>query len=204
MFTINNHFFLLINAPADASPALVSAAELVASRLIDLIPVLLVVLWVWGKPAGRTGLAATSIAAALALGANQLVGLLWYEPRPFMIGLGRTLMTHVPENSFPSDHTTFILTVGFGLVTTCAAPKWGAIVSFLGILVAWARIYLGLHFPLDMLGSALIAGLFGAVAALLVATLRRWMMPVADRIYEGALAALGLPPWIFPRRQDRG
>jgi len=203
VFTINNHVFLLINAPTDASPALVSAAELAASRLIDLIPVLLVVLWVWGKPARRAGLVAFSIAAAIALGANQLVGLLWYEPRPFMIGLGRTLTAHVPENSFPSDHTTFILTVGFALVATRAAPKWGAGVSILAILVAWARIYLGLHFPLDMLASALIAGLFGAVAALLVATVWRWIMPVADRIYEGALDALGLPPWVFPRRQDR-
>lgn len=92
MLTINNYIFLLINAPAGASPALVSVAQFVASRLIDLIPVLLVVLWVWGKPARRGDLVASSIAAALALGANQLVGLFWYEPRPFMIGLGRTLI----------------------------------------------------------------------------------------------------------------
>jgi undecaprenyl-diphosphatase len=202
MLTMNNHLFLLINAPAGAPPALVSVAELVASKLIYLVPLLLVALWVWGKPARRTGLAASSIAAALALGANQLVGLFWYEPRPFMIGLGRTLMAHVPENSFPSDHTTFILTVGFALVATRAAPTWGKVVSVLGVLVAWARIYLGLHFPLDMLASALIACLFGVLAALLVSTVRRWIMPVADRIYEGALDALQLPSRVFPRRQD--
>lgn len=202
MLSINNHVFLLINAPAGASPSLVSVAEFVASRLIDLIPVLLVVLWVWGKPAGRAGLVASAVAAALALGANQLVGLFWYEPRPFMIGLGRTLIAHVPENSFPSDHTTFILAVGFALIATRATPQWGAVVSILGILVAWARIYLGLHFPLDMLASALIGGLFAAVAALLVTPVRRWMMPVADQIYEGALDALGVPPWLFPRRQN--
>jgi undecaprenyl-diphosphatase len=204
MLTINNHVFLLINAAAGASPAVVSVAEFVASRLIDLIPVLLVVLWVWGKPARRTDLVASSIAAALALGANQLVGLFWYEPRPFMIGLGHTLMAHVPENSFPSDHTTFILTVGFALVVTRAARTWGTVVTVLGVLVAWARIYLGLHFPLDMLASALIAGLFGAVAALLVAPVRRWLMPVADRTYEVALDALRLPSRFFPRRQNRG
>ena len=102
---MNNHLFLLINAPSGASPAIVFVAELVASKLIDLVPLLLVALWIWGKPTRRTGLAASSIAAALALCANQIVGLLWFEPRPFMIGLGRTLMAHVPENSFPSDHT---------------------------------------------------------------------------------------------------
>ncbi len=202
MPTMNNHLFLLLNASSGASPAVVSVAELVASKLIDLVPLLLVALWVWGKPARRAGLAASSIAAALALGANQLVGLFWYEPRPFMIGLGRTLMAHVPENSFPSDHTTFMLTIGIALVATRAAPMWGKVVSVLGVLVAWARIYLGLHFPLDMLASALIACLFGVLAALLVSTVRRWFMPVAGRIYEGALDALRLPSRVFPRRRD--
>ncbi len=202
MLNLNDKLFLLLNASAGASPALVSVTELIASKLIDLVPLLLVALWVWGIPARRTGLAASSIAAALALGANQLLGLFWYEPRPFMIGLGRTLMAHVPENSFPSDHTTFILTVGFALVATRAAPTWGKAVSVLGVLVAWARIYLGLHFPLDMLASALIACLSGALAALLVSPAKRWIMPVADRIYEGALDALRLPSRVFPRRQE--
>ena len=202
MLTVNNHLFLLINAPSGASPALVFVAELVASKLIDLVPLLLVALWVWGKPRRRTGLAASSIAAALALSTNQIVGLFWFEPRPFMVGLGRTLMAHVPENSFPSDHTTFILTVGFALIATRAAPMWGKAVSVLGVLVAWARIYLGLHFPLDMVASALIACFFGLLAALLVSAVQRWIMPVADRIYEGALDALRLPSRVFPRRQD--
>ncbi len=193
MLPLNHHLFLFINAPAGASPAIVSLAKLVASELIDLVPLLLVALWIWGRPDRRAGLAASSIAAALALGANQLVGLLWYEPRPFMIGLGRTLMAHVPENSFPSDHMTFILTIGFALIRTRAAPAWGKAVSVLGVLVAWARIYLGLHFPLDMVASALIACLFGLLAALLVPSVQRWIMPVADRIYEGVLDALRLP-----------
>jgi undecaprenyl-diphosphatase len=202
MLSMNNHLFLLINAPSGASPAIVSVAELIASKLIVLVPLLLVALWVWGSASRRTGLVASSIAAGLALGTNQLVGLFWFEPRPFMIGLGRTLMAHVPENSFPSDHTTFILTVGFALITTRAAPMWGKAVSILGVLVAWARIYLGLHFPLDMVASALIACLFGVLAALLVSAVQRWIMPVAGRIYEGALDLLRLPSRVFPRRQD--
>ena len=202
MLSMNNHLFLLINAPSGASPAIVSVAELIASKLIDLVPLLLVALWVWGSPSRRTGLVASSIAAGLALGTNQLVGLFWFEPRPFMAGLGRTLMAHVPENSFPSDHTTFILAVGFALVATRAAPTWGKVVSVLGVLVAWARIYLGLHFPLDMVASALIACLFGVLAALLVSAVQRWIMPVAGRIYEEALDVLRLPSRVFPRRQD--
>ncbi len=199
MLALNNHLFLLLNASATASPILVTLAEVVAAKLIYLIPFLLFALWIWGKPEQRAGLTATAIAGGLALGANQLLGLLWYEPRPFMIGLGRTLMPHAPENSFPSDHTTFILTIGFALIATRTAPTWAKVVSILGALVAWARIYLGLHFPLDMLASTLIAGLFSAVAVLLVLPIEYWIMPMTGRTYEGALNALRLSPRVFPR-----
>lgn len=132
-------------------------------------------------PDERAGLASSAIAAILALGANQLAGLLWYEPHPFMIGLGHTLMTHAPENSFPSDHATLFLTVGFGLMATRAASTWGKLVSGSDVLVAWARIYLGLHFPVDMLASTLIACLFGGVTVLLVSSVHRWLIPIANR-----------------------
>lgn len=196
---MNDHLFLLLNASAAPYPLLVDLADVIAQQLIYLIPVLLLALWIWGPPERRTDLISTTIAAGCALGANQLVGLLWYEPRPFMIGLGHTLLAHVPENSFPSDHTTFFLTTGLALIATRGAPGFGKLVALLGVLVAWARIYLGLHFPVDMLASALIACLFGAAAMLLNAPVRRWIAPTIDRIYEAALDALRLPRWIFPR-----
>lgn len=33
----------------------------------------------------------------------------------------------------------------------------GILFSLLGIPIAWARVYLGVHFPFDMVGAALIA-----------------------------------------------
>jgi undecaprenyl-diphosphatase len=199
MLSLNNQLFLLINAEPGESPLLIALGRIVAGDVIGLVPLLLVLLWIRGRPERRAGLVATTIAAALALGANQIVGQFWYEPRPFMIGLGRTLMAHVPENSFPSDHTTFMLTVGIGLIATGGAPRWGRIVAVMGVLVAWARIYLGLHFPLDMLTSALIAGVFAAVAVLLVAPARRFVVPPVNDIYDRALDLMRLPDRLFPR-----
>ena len=149
-------------------------------------------------------MAASAAAASLALGANQILGLLWYEPRPFMVGLGHTFMVHVPENSFPSDHTTFMLTVGLALIATRANATIGMVVSTLGVLVAWARIYLGLHFPIDVFASVLIACLFGWLTAFAVSPVERWIMPAADRIYERALDTLRLPSRIFPRASHQG
>ena len=92
-----------------------------------------------------------------------------------------------------------MLTIGIGLIATGSAPRWGKIVAVMGVLVAWARVYLGLHFPLDMLTSALIASLFAAVSVLLVAPSRRWIMPLANRLYDGALDVMRLPGRVFPR-----
>lgn len=199
MLLLNHHLFLLLNASAAPSPLVVDLADVVAQQLIYALPVLLLALWIWGRPERRAGLISTAIAAACALGANQLVGLLWYEPRPFMIGLGHTLLAHVPENSFPSDHTTFFLATGFALIATRGAPGVGKVVSLLGALVAWARIYLGLHYPVDMLASALIACLFGAASTLLNPPVGRWIAPTIDRLYEATLDTLRLPQRIFPR-----
>ena len=199
MLGLNHQLFLLINAEPGESHLLIALGRIVAGDVIALVPLLLVLLWVRGQPDRRAGLVATAIAAALALGANQIVGQFWYEPRPFMIGLGRTLMAHAPENSFPSDHTTFMLTVGIGLIATGGAPRWGRIVVIAGALVAWARIYLGLHFPLDMLASAIIAGIFAALSVLLVASARRFVVPPANRIYDRMLDLMRAPDRLFPR-----
>jgi undecaprenyl-diphosphatase len=202
MLALNNHIFLLLNASTDASPAILALARIAASQLITVVPLVLIGLWIWGNPDKRAGLVSTTIAACLALGANQLAGWLWYEQRPFMIGLGHTFVAHVPENSFPSDHTTLILTVGFGLFATRAAPTWGKFVIALGVLVAWARVYLGLHFPIDIIASALIAGNFGWIATVMVAPIDRWVMLIFNRTYENALDALRVSSRAFPRRRD--
>ncbi len=74
VLALNNHLFLLLNASAAASPISVMLAEFIASQLIYSVPLILLALWIWGEPDKRAGLASTAIAAALALGANQLVG----------------------------------------------------------------------------------------------------------------------------------
>ncbi len=202
MNSANQQLFLIFNAAAGASPWLVVAARVIASDAISLVPILLACLWIWGPIHRRAELAATAVATALALAANQVIGALWYEPRPFMVGLGHTLLSHAPENSFPSDHTTFLLAVGFGLLTTRAAPAFGKLVVLLGLLVGWARIYLGLHFPVDMLASAIIAAVFSIAAVLILMPVRRWVIPMANVVYDAALNSLHLPAHLFPR-QDR-
>ena len=68
--------------------------------------------------------------------------------------------------------------------------------ALLGLPMAWARIYLGVHFPLDMLGAALVAG-FSAWLALIGA--RLYMEPLyrlAIAIHRTLFGALIKRGWV--------
>jgi len=195
----NHAVFLWLNASGNASSEVVDLAIALATWPVFIVPAVLVALWVWGVRSRRAALLTTAVSAALALGINQLLGLLWYEPRPFVAHVGRTLMTHAPDNSFPSDHATLMLTVGFGLIVTRAAPRVGLFVIAVALPVAWARVYLGVHFPLDMIASAVVAAVGGTFGRILVRPLRRWAMPPLNVAYSRSLEMLRLPERLFPR-----
>lgn len=89
---LNQSLFLLLNAAPDASFRVVETARLLAYDLIWVVPAGLVVGWLRGSSATRQALLAATLAGLTGLLINQLIGLLWYHPRPFEIGIGRTLV----------------------------------------------------------------------------------------------------------------
>ena len=115
----------------------------------------------------------STLAIALAgLLINQAIGLFWQTPRPFVLGIGHTLIPHTPDSSFPSDHLTVMWSVAFSFLMHQRPRFAGVLLALLGLPMAWARIYLGVHFPLDMAGAALVSGL----SAYLCFREQRWYM----------------------------
>src|SRR5262245_1652010 len=102
----NQALFLKINA-GPATPAwLIDMAMGVADDLILAIPLLLLGLWLWGDEGRRSVALKSCLVTFVALGLNQLIGLVWQHPRPFALGLGHVYVPHAPDSSFPSDHMT--------------------------------------------------------------------------------------------------
>lgn len=159
MESLNHTLFLWINAPTDPSPATVWLAMAFAEYAIWLVPLMLVAGWLWGEPATRRHALQTALAAGLALLANVGISLVWDHPRPFAIGLGTNLLPHVPDSSFPSDHLTLLWSVAFSLMWHPRLRRVGVWLALLGLPMAWARIYLGVHYPFDMLGAAAVSAL---------------------------------------------
>ncbi|MCB1933165.1 MAG: undecaprenyl-diphosphatase [Candidatus Accumulibacter sp.] len=153
----NETLFLLLNAGPGASATTVASARFLADDLIWIVPAGLLVAWLRASPGTRQNLVAATLAGLTALLINQVIGLLWYHPRPFEAGIGQVLIAHAKESSFPSDHLSLIWAVAFGLLLHAPTRLAGCALALSGLPVAWARIYLGVHFPLDMLGAALVA-----------------------------------------------
>jgi len=152
----NQWLFMRINAGIETPSWIVETAILIADDLIYLIPVLLVALWLWGDHERRGQAIMACLVTLLALGANQVIGMVWQHPRPFMIGLGHAWMPHAADSSFPSDHITVFAGVGLTLLFGGAIGISTAILGA-GVAVAWARVMLGVHFPLDMVGAVVTA-----------------------------------------------
>ena len=152
----NRALFLSINATPATPQWQIDVALAVANDLIYLIPVLLAASWLFGAREQRAVAVRACCVTLLALGFNQLIGLAWTHPRPFMIGLGHTFVEHAPDSSFPSDHGTVFAGVAVTFLLG-GLRRRGLLVAVAGVAIAWARVCVGVHFPLDMVGAVGVA-----------------------------------------------
>lgn len=84
-----------------------------------------------------------------------------------------------------------IWAVAFGLLRRERTRLAGRTLALLGLPVAWARIYLGVHFPLDMLGAALVAmgsaRLVRGQEQRLIAPLMRLLLPPYRTVFDALI-----------------
>ena len=194
---VNQSLFLQLNASADPPASTVMIAKLCADTLIFLVPLTLVCGWLRATSIRRRLLLEAAVAGLLALGLNQLIGLVWSHPRPFMIGLGHTLIPHVADSSFPSDHVTLLSAVAVTFLIRRRWLKAGLGLALLVLPVAWARIYLGVHFPLDMLGAILVAGTAASIAFLSGEWYLNKLLVLALTAYRWLFAPLIRRGWLL-------
>ena len=93
--------------------------------------------------------------------------------RPYQVAADAVLRQQPAHGtSFPSSHTAVTLAVAIALVPFLARPLAAAGIGY-AVLAGWSRVYLGVHYPLDILGGAGIGMAAAAVILLALRTLLR-------------------------------
>src|SRR5262249_35063656 len=147
-------------------PAAAAVVAVVAADGIVLLPLIVAALWLWpGK--GRAERRRIALTASLSIVlAGVLVAILapaFDRPRPF-VALGiAPLFPHDADSSFPSDHALVGMALAWPLLWK--ARRVGVWAVACALAVGLARVAAAVHYPTDILGSALIA-LLPAAAAL--------------------------------------
>lgn len=182
---INQSLFLVINAGSHPPELLLSFAWFSAEVLIYLLAAGLATGWLRGSNGMQHVLLYAGLVAVVALLINQLIGLAWYHPRPFEVGLGHTYLAHKPETSFPSDHATVFFSVALGLLRWPGFRAWALALIPISLLVAWSRVWLGVHYPLDMLGSLVLSGMIVMMLHRLLNVTSARINEQAERLFKG-------------------
>jgi undecaprenyl-diphosphatase len=130
------------------------------------IAVALVCALLWRRPLLLLSvLAAVVIADLSALGLRRAVG----RVRPWGRYPGPLPLGHVPKDpSFPSGHTT----IAFAAATVLSyyRPRWTPAFFLLAVAIGFSRVYVGVHYPLDVIAGAVLGTL---IALLMLAAVRR-------------------------------
>jgi undecaprenyl-diphosphatase len=175
----NIYIFNIINGLAGKSMLLDQIMIFSAKYVVSIIPIIIIALWLEKTNENKKAAVFITFSVLIALLLGYITKNIYYHPRPFAIGIGLDLVPDDLTSSFPSDHTTGMFALSFALLFI---KKYRlAIVSFpLALLVGFSRIFIGVHFPFDILGS--IA--YGTIGALIAILLKQHLDSVTDKIIE--------------------
>lgn len=184
MSGLDARLFRAVNRLADRTTWAHGAVIGYAKYGIALFAVLLLVGW-WGARAHgnldqMARLLWAGAAALVAVGLNQLVGSAVDRARPTTaMPTMHLLISRTGDFSFPSDHAVVAGAVAAGLVL--AHRRLGTVAVALALLMAVARVYVGAHYPGDVLAGLALGGLVAVVGALAGTPLLRGVVGAVDR-----------------------
>lgn len=151
---MDQYLFQLINGLAGKSAYLDKLGVFCGEYLgYVLMAIVLVIFWKkWRE------VISTFLAGILArFGIVELIRLFWEKPRPFIENSVNLLVNHEDTGSFPSGHAAFYFALA--AVVYSYNKKIGIWFFVAAFLISLSRIFIGVHWPSDVLAGAIV-GIF--------------------------------------------
>lgn len=177
--------FQLINGLAGRLPLLDGAMRLLVNDYFVPTTLFLLLIYLWfegettaDRESNQRAVVRVIVAYLLANVIVKGCNLVYFRPRPFSTQEVHLLFYHPSDSSLPSNPAA----VGFAF----AAVVWqrnrnlGAVIGLLASLFALARVYCGVHYPLDVVSGALV----GVLAAYVTTRAKRLLSPLSTLIIQ--------------------
>ena len=196
---MNYWLFSLINGMANWS-VLLDALMILSSKLIPYLYILILG-WLYVKGFRQRNFKlrgesfATGVLLVLCLIGSFILGSMFYENRPFVDHQVNLIVSHAADASFPSDHAVGTMAIASGILFY----HWslGTKMVYGSILVGFSRVFVGNHYPGDIVGAFILVWVITAVYN---KTIRRGVV----RMYKGLDARLmEVYTKRFPKRSRR-
>lgn len=157
----DTHDFTVVNDFARHTGWLHTPVLAYANYGIVLFGALLLVGFALARRTGSPTTVARSLLAGaavlLAVAVNQPIVHAVNEPRPYArLPHALVLVHRSVDASFPSDHATMAGAVAVGLLLV--HRRLGVLAAVAALLMAGARVYVGAHYPVDVLAGLAVGG----------------------------------------------
>ena len=162
---MNYWLFSLINDMANQSIVL-DALMIVISKVVPYIYIFILAgLYMQGfrtrnfKLRGESF--ATGVLFVICLLGSFILGSMFYENRPFVDHTVVLIVNHAADASFPSDHAVGTMALACGILFY----RWnlGTWMVYGSILVGISRVFVGNHYPGDILGAFILVWILTAL-----------------------------------------
>jgi len=186
----DSHDFRVVNDFARDTSWLHGFMEFMARDGIFVLGLALLAGWWIGRRADspkRVALAVWSaLAALIAVALVQPIASAADEKRPF-VALPHVLqlISHANDAGFPSDHATAAGAIAAGLFFV--SWRLGVVTTVWALLVAFSRVYVGVHFPQDVAAGLALGAVVAVIGAFVVVPL---MTRIADWLTKTPLRVL--------------
>jgi undecaprenyl-diphosphatase len=153
---MNNKAFKLINQFSGRYSPIDLLMILISNKIRYVFIFVLIFMWFRNDSYKKVSCNAVK-STGITLLIHTLIKLFYFKPRPFVNKRVGILIPSKMDSTFPSKHTLLVFAISTSIFLYDRVL--GSVMWILSVLTGFSRIWVGHHYPSDIIGSAFIASM---------------------------------------------